>query len=256
MATKAKTKSKKKTKSKTKAKSKAKAKTKSKTGVGAKSKSKSATGADPTVAMKRQAQAILHGLQKEHPDAHCELDFTNGLELLIGTILAAQCTDARVNIVTAELFKKYKNAQDFVDTPSEVLEEEIRSTGFYRNKTKSIKKCCQSLVEQYNGQVPDTMDELIELAGVGRKTANCILGNVFKIPGIVVDTHMLRISKRMGFTDNTDPTKVEFDLRALFPDSDWISLSHLIPWHGRRVCKARNPACETCAINNVCPQLL
>jgi len=241
---------------------KAKSKTRSKARTKAKSKAKSRSRktapptAKPTAGQRKHAQELLRGLEEEHPDAHCELNFSNGLELLIGTILAAQCTDARVNMVTEPMFKKYPTAQHYIDLPPEVLEEEIRSTGFYRNKTKSIKKACQSLVDQYDGEVPSTMDALLTLAGVGRKTANCILGNVFNIPGIVVDTHMLRISKRLGFTTNTDPTRVEFDLRELFPESDWISLSHRIPWHGRRVCKARKPLCDDCGINHICPKLL
>lgn len=240
-------------KTKTKAKSKTTSNTKVKTKVSVRSKRQARP---PSPAQRRHASAILRGLEKDHPDAHCELNFSNGLELLIGTILAAQCTDARVNIVTEHLFRKYRTAQDYVNTPAEVLEEEVRTTGFYRNKTKSIRKACQSLVELYNGEVPSTMDELIELAGVGRKTANCILANVFEVPGIVVDTHMLRISRRMGFTEETDPVKVEFAMRALFPETDWISLSHRIPWHGRRVCSARKPQCDTCAVAADCPKLL
>ena len=209
-----------------------------------------------TAARKARARRILDGLYKHYPDAHCELDFTSGLELLVATILAAQCTDKRVNIVTADLFKKYRRAEDYVKVEPEVLEAEIRSTGFYRNKTKSIKKAAESLVEQFDGKMPDTMDELLQLAGVGRKSANVLLANVFNIPGIVVDTHMLRISRRMGFTTNTDPVKVEFDLREIFPEGEWISLSHLIPWHGRRVCSARKPMCDECGAAHACPKLL
>ena len=214
------------------------------------------TKATVTPALRKRALNILDGLEKQHPDAHCELDFTNGLELLIATILAAQCTDKRVNMVTEDLFHKYRTAQDYVDTPSEVLEEEIRTTGFFRNKTKSIKKACHAVVEKFGGQVPDTMDDLLELAGVGRKTANVILANVYNVPGIVVDTHMLRISRRMGFTENTDAVRVEQDLMEIFPDSSWISLSHQIPWHGRRVCAARKPLCEDCGAAHVCPKLI
>jgi endonuclease-3 len=219
-----------------------------------KAKAKTRTS-QPSKKDKVRALKILADLRSEHPDAHCELNFTNGLELLIGTILAAQCTDARVNMVTEEMFKKYPTAAHYLELESEELEEEIRSTGFFRNKTKSIKKACQTLVDQFGGDVPDTMDELLSLAGVGRKTANCILGNVFGVPGIVVDTHMLRISRILGFTENTDPTRVEFDLMELVPEDEWINLSHLIPWHGRRVCKARKPLCDDCAINNSCPKL-
>jgi len=235
-------------------------KTKSKARLKSKTKANSRNGGKPgraaPAAQRRRAAAILRGLEQEHPDAHCELNFSSGLELLIGTILAAQCTDARVNIVTESLFRKYRTAKDYVDTPAEVLEDEIRSTGFFRNKTKSIKKACQSLIDLYGGDVPSTMHELLDLAGVGRKTANCILANVFQIPGIVVDTHMLRISRRMGFTEETDPVKVEFALMELFDDGDWISLSHRIPWHGRRVCSARKPQCDTCGVAADCPKLL
>ena len=232
-------------------------KAKAKAGAKAKKKTKAATNAvKVTPALRRRALAILDGLKQQHPDAHCELDFTNGLELLVATILAAQCTDKRVNIVTADLFKKYREAEDYVKVPAERLEEEIRSTGFYRNKTKSIKKAAESLVTQFGGKMPHTMDELLELAGVGRKSANVLLANVFDLPGIVVDTHMLRISRRMGFTTNTDPVKVEFDLREIFPEGEWISLSHLIPWHGRRVCSARKPLCDECGAAHACPKLL
>jgi len=243
-------------KTKVKGKAKAKAKPKSKTKAKAKATKKPTSDIKVTPALRRRALNIVHGLRRDHPEATCELGFTNGLELLIATILAAQCTDARVNIVTKDLFKKYRKAKDYVDTPSEVLEEEIRTTGFFRNKTKSIKKCCQSLIDNLGGKVPDTMDELLQLAGVGRKTANCILGNVFEVPGIVVDTHMLRLSRRMGLSTNTDPTKVEFDLMEILPDNEWINLSHLIPWHGRRVCSARKPLCDECAISHDCPKLL
>ena len=236
-------------------KKKAKKKTKRKMTTKRKARAKPATvKVAPT--LRKRALSILDGLEKQHPDAHCELDFSNGLELLVATILAAQCTDKRVNIVTKDLFRKYRVAQDYVDTPSEVLEEEIRTTGFFRNKTKSIKKACQSLVEKFGARVPDTMDDLLELAGVGRKTANVILANVFNVPGIVVDTHMLRISRRMGLTENTDASRVEQDLMEIFPDSSWISLSHQIPWHGRRVCTARKPLCEDCGAAHACPKLI
>jgi len=245
---------------KSKAKTSKKPATKTKTkarGVRTKGSAKAKSGGvKVTPALRKQALSILDGLEKQHPDAHCELDFTNGLELLVATILAAQCTDKRVNIVTKDLFRKYTKAQDYIDTPADVLEEEIRTTGFFRNKTKSIKKACTSLVEQYSGEIPDNMEELLALAGVGRKTANVILANVFGIPGVVVDTHMLRISRRMGFTENTDATKVEFDLMEIFPDNTWISLSHQIPWHGRRVCSARKPMCEECGAAHACPKLI
>jgi len=232
-----------------------KAKTKSKTR--AKPRTKAATaGIKVTPALRKRALSIVDGLREQHPEAHCELDFSNGLELLIATILAAQCTDKRVNIVTKDLFRKYRSAQDYVAVPSDVLEEEIRTTGFFRNKTKSIKKACQSLIDEYDGDVPDNMKDLLALAGVGRKTANVILANVFDVPGIVVDTHMLRITRRMGLSDNTDPVKVERDVMAVLPETEWISMSHLIPWHGRRVCSARKPLCDECGAAHACPKLL
>lgn len=239
-------------KTKTKAKTRTKAKTKTK----AKKKAKASSAVKVTPALEQRALDIVRGLQEEYPDAHCELDFTNALELLVATILAAQCTDKRVNEVTKSLFKKYRSAQDYVDVDEEVFKEEIRSTGFFNNKTKSIKKAAQSIVDQFGGEIPDNMDELLKLAGVGRKSANVLLVNVYNVPGIVVDTHMLRITRRMGFTTNTDATKVEHDVMAILPEEEWISFSHLIPWHGRRTCSARNPACDTCAVSHLCPKLL
>lgn len=240
---------------KKKAKAKSKAKSKAKAKVKAKAKTKLAP-VKVTPALKRRALDIVTGLREEYPDAHCELDFTNGLELLIGTILAAQCTDKRVNQVTKELFRKYRTAQDYVDVDDETLKEEIRSTGFFNNKTRSIKKATQSIVETFGGELPDTMEELLELAGVGRKSANVLMVNVYEQPGIVVDTHMLRITRRMGLTTHTDAVKVEFDIRALLPEEEWGSFSKLIPWHGRRLCPARKPACDDCPVSHVCPKLL
>jgi endonuclease-3 len=210
----------------------------------------------PSAETKRRALALVRGLREEHPDAHCELDFTNALELLVATILAAQCTDKRVNMVTKDLFRKYRTAEDYLGAPDKTLQDEIRSTGFFNNKTKAIKKACRSIVDDFAGEVPDTMDDLLRLAGVGRKTANVILANVFHVPGIVVDTHMLRLTRRMGLTENADAVKVEFDMMEIFPKEEWIAWSHLIPWHGRRVCAARNPACDTCAVADLCPKLL
>jgi endonuclease-3 len=239
-----------------KPKTKAKTKPKSKGKTPRKAKKPATPSAPPTPQLKRRALALVRGLQQDHPDAHCELDFTNALELLVATILAAQCTDKRVNIVTKDLFKKYRTAQDYLDVPDDELKEEIRSTGFFNNKTKAIKKAARSIVDQFEGEVPATMDELLHLAGVGRKTANVILANVFDVPGIVVDTHMLRLTRRMGLTENTDATKVEQDVMEILPKEEWISWSHLIPWHGRRVCTARNPACDECAVADVCPKLI
>lgn len=247
------------TRPRAKVKAKTKTKTRTKTKTKAKAKAPTPAPAKPvkvTPALRKRALAIVDGLGKQHPDAHCELDFTNGLELLIATILAAQCTDKRVNIVTKDLFKKYRTAQDYVRAKDEVLQEEIRTTGFFRNKTKSIKKACQSLIDEFDGKIPEKMDDLLKLAGVGRKTANVILANVFGVPGIVVDTHMLRITKRMDLSHNTDPVKVEHDIMAVLPESEWIRMSHLIPWHGRRVCPARKPLCDECGAAHACPKQL
>lgn len=246
-----------KAKAKTKATKTKTRKAKTKTKSTGKAKRAARAGAiRPTPALRRRALAFLDALRTQHPEVRCELDFETPLELLIATILAAQCTDKQVNLVTRRLFRKYTTAQSYVDAPTEELEEEIRSTGFFRNKTKSIKKACQSLVERTDGSVPDNMEELLRLGGVGRKTANVILANAFGVPGVVVDTHMLRIARRAGFTSNTDPTKVESDLMELLPEGEWISLSHLIPWHGRRVCSARKPMCDECGAAHECPKLL
>jgi endonuclease-3 len=209
-----------------------------------------------TPELRRRALRLLDGLQEAYPDAHCELDFTNALEALVACILAAQCTDARVNMVTPLLFKKYPTACDYLNTPDDVLKEEIKSTGFFNNKTKAIKAAAKLLVEKFNGEMPGTMDELVQLPGVGRKTANVILANIYRVPGIVVDTHMLRLSNRMGFSVLHDADKVERDMMAIFPESTWISLSHRIPWHGRRCCTARKPNCDECPVADDCPKLI
>lgn len=226
----------------------------------AKPAGKASRGAVPSVAitpdLKRRALRLLDGLKQAYPDAHCELDFTSALEALVASILAAQCTDARVNMVTPSLFKKYRKPQDYLDTPDAVLQEEIRSTGFFNNKTRAIKSACRVLVDEFSGKMPRTMEELIRLPGVGRKTANVILTNVYSVPGIVVDTHMLRNAARMGFSTNRDADKLEHDLMAVFPDSTWISLSHLMPWHGRRCCTARKPMCDECPVADFCPKLI
>jgi len=245
-----------KTGAKPKSKSATKVKSRPKGKPARKAKSSAAAPSPPSIETRRRALDLVRGLREQHPDAHCELDFTNALELLVATILAAQCTDKRVNMVTKDLFRKYRTARDYLAAPDEVLQDEIRSTGFFNNKTKAIKKACRSIVDDFGGEVPRTMDELLKLAGVGRKTANVILANVFNVPGIVVDTHMLRITRRMGLTDNTDAVKVEFDIMEILPKDEWIAWSHLIPWHGRRVCTARNPACDDCAVAHVCPKLL
>ena len=203
-----------------------------------------------------RVKKVIAGLQKAYPGAHCELNFSNPLELLIATILSAQCTDKRVNLVTAELFKKYRSAADYANAPAADLERAIMSTGFFRNKTKSIQAASRSMVEKYNGQVPRTMEELIELGGVGRKTANVVLGNAFGInSGVVVDTHVARLSQRLGLTRQTDPAKIEQELIELVPQEQWTLFSHWLIWHGRRRCFARNPDCATCEIKQLCPRI-
>jgi endonuclease-3 len=203
-----------------------------------------------------RTKQIISGLRKAYPDAHCELNHASPLQLLIATILSAQCTDKRVNIVTADLFNKYRTAQDFAQADLPRLEQEIRTTGFFRNKAKSIKTCCQSLVEKHGGSVPKTMEELIELGGVGRKTANVVLGNVFDVNvGVVVDTHVARLSMRLGLTAEKDPVRIERALMKLVPQKDWALFSHLLIWHGRRRCYARKPDCPGCEVRTVCPRI-
>lgn len=197
---------------------------------------------------------VIAGLRKTYPDAHCELNYSNPLQLLIATILSAQCTDKQVNIVTQDLFRKYRSAEDFANADIGELENEIRRIGFFRNKARSIKACCQELVTKYGGQVPRTMEELTQLAGVGRKTANVVLGNAFDInEGIVVDTHVARLSHRLALTKQTQPEKIEADLLNLVPRKDWTMFSHWIIWHGRRRCFARAPQCGECEIRELCP---
>src|SRR5216117_1065210 len=204
----------------------------------------------------RQARAkrILAGLRKTYPDAHCELDYASPLQLLVATILSAQCTDQRVNQVTAALFQKYRSAADYASAPLAALEQDIRATGFYRNKAKNIQACCRKLLEQRAGQVPRTMDELTRLDGVGRKTANVVLGNAFDVnEGIVVDTHVTRLSRRLGLTAQTTPEKIEGELLKLVPRAQWTLFSHWLIWHGRRRCDARKPDCIACEIRVLCP---
>jgi len=197
---------------------------------------------------------IIDGLRTTYPDAHCELDHRNPLELLIATILSAQCTDKQVNIVTAELFKKYGSAADYAGLPLEVLEDDIKRIGLFRNKAKSIQNCCRALVESHGGKVPATMDELVALAGVGRKTANVVLGNAFGInDGIVVDTHVGRLARRLGLTTEKTAEKVEVALQKLVLPDDWTMLSHWLIFHGRRRCSARKPECSGCEIASLCP---
>ena len=198
---------------------------------------------------------IIAGLKQAYPDAHCELDHTNPLELLVATILSAQCTDKRVNIVTADLFKKYRSAADYAQAPLADLEKAIKSTGFFRNKAKSLKTCCQAIVEKHKGQVPRTMEELTQLGGVGRKTANVVLGNAFGVNcGVVVDTHVARLSQRLGLTKDTAPEKIEQELMKLVSQDQWTMFSHWLIWHGRRRCSSRNPDCPSCEIKALCPR--
>jgi endonuclease-3 len=209
-----------------------------------------------TAAKKERAKKICAALQRTYPNAHCELNFSSPLQLLVATILSAQCTDKRVNIVTTELFKKYRSAKDFADAPLAEIEAAIKSTGFFRNKAKNIKACCAALVEKFRGEVPRTMDELHALAGVGRKTANVVLGNAFDINvGVVVDTHVTRLSTRLGLTKEKDAVKIEQELMQLVPQEDWTLISHWLIWHGRRRCDARNPDCANCEIQKLCPQI-
>jgi endonuclease-3 len=197
---------------------------------------------------------IIAALDRTYPEAHCELHHADPLQLLIATILSAQCTDKRVNIVTKELFKKYRSASDFATAPIAELEQAIKSTGFFRNKAKNIQACCRKLVERHAGKVPRTMEELTQLDGVGRKTANVVLGNAFGINvGVVVDTHIARLSQRLGLTKQKTPEKIEPELMALAPQKQWTLFSHWLIWHGRRRCNARRPDCEGCEIKKLCP---
>jgi endonuclease-3 len=202
--------------------------------------------------LKKRVKEIIKILSKEIPDSRIALRFSNPLELLIATILSAQCTDVKVNQVTVDLFKKYHSVKDYAESNLVKLEEEIRPTGFYRNKAKSIQKCCQELVKRFGGEIPKTLQELVTLPGVGRKTANVILGNIFDIPGIVVDTHVQRVSQRIGLTKNDDPVKIEFDLMEIVPKEEWTHFSNLLVWHGRKTCVARKPLCGTCSIRKWC----
>ncbi|CAM3660048.1 endonuclease III [Nocardiopsis rhodophaea] len=205
------------------------------------------------LALVRRARRISRELARLYPDAHCELDFTNPLELLVATILSAQCTDKRVNAVTPTLFARYPTAADYAAADREELEGIIRSTGFYRAKANSIISLGQQLCERHGGEVPGTLNALVRLPGVGRKTANVVLGNAFGVPGLTVDTHFGRLARRFGWTNATDPVKVEHEVGALFDPKDWTMLSHRLIWHGRRVCHARRPACGACELARLCP---
>ncbi|MDT4935224.1 MAG: endonuclease [Pseudonocardiales bacterium] len=205
------------------------------------------------LALKRRARRINRELAVTYPDAHIELDFTNALELSVATILSAQCTDKRVNEVTPAVFAKYRTAADYAAADRNELEELIRPTGFFRNKTTSLIKLGQALVENFDGEVPRTLKELVTLPGFGRKTANVVLGNAFGIPGITVDTHFGRLARRWGWTAETDPVKVELAINELIPKKDWTILSHRVIWHGRRMCHSRKPACGACPLARWCP---
>ncbi len=201
----------------------------------------------------QNALAIYRILTKRYPNVRCELDFKNPLQLLVATVLSAQCTDKRVNAVTPALFKRYKTASDFARANLRELQGIIKSTGFYRAKAKNIKGLAIKIVTEYNGKVPDKLEELIKLPGVGRKTANVVLGHAFDTPGITVDTHFGRLSRRFGWTKETDPVKVEFAVQKLIPEREWTNLSQRMIWHGRRICHSRKPACGACPIAELCP---
>jgi endonuclease-3 len=203
-----------------------------------------------------RTQQLIARLRQTYPDAHCELNHSSPLELLVATILSAQCTDQRVNLVTAALFRRYRCATDYADAPLAELEEAIKSTGFFRNKAKNIQACCRTLVERHGGEVPRTMAELTQLAGVGRKTANVVLGNAFGLEeGVVVDTHVGRLAQRFGLTAETDAEKIELALTKLVPREQWTLFSHWLIWHGRRRCAARKPDCAGCEVRELCPRV-
>jgi endonuclease-3 len=203
---------------------------------------------------KQRTNQLLKLLKKAYPDAHCALNHTNPLELLIATMLSAQCTDERVNIVTADLFRKYRTAEDYANADRAELERDLSSINFFRNKTKNIQATCQILSERYRGEVPQTMEELVALPGIARKTANVVLGNAFGIAsGVVVDTHVSRLSQRLGLTENKQPEKIEQDLQTLVPKKDWVMFSHWLISHGRAVCQARKPNCAACSLESLCP---
>ncbi|HTC69203.1 MAG TPA: endonuclease III [Acidothermaceae bacterium] len=210
-------------------------------------------GDESQTSLVRRARKMNRVLTDLYPDAHCELDFTNPLQLLVATILSAQCTDKRVNMVTPALFKKYPTAADYAAADRADIEAIIISTGFFRAKTTSIIGMAQGLCERFGGEVPPRLKDLVTLPGVGRKTANVVLGNAFGIPGLTVDTHMLRLTNRFGWTTSDDPVKVETEVGALIPRKEWTVLSHRVIWHGRRVCHARKPACGACALAPWCP---
>ena len=203
---------------------------------------------------RKRARQVLGSLKKEYPDAGCELGFSTPLDLLVATILSAQCTDKRVNMVTGILFKKYRKPEDYLQSSQEEFEQEIRSTGFYRNKARNIRGACRVLLEHFDSKVPQTMEELLELPGVARKTANIVLSHAYGVvEGIAVDTHVKRLAQRLGFTENSDPNKIEAELCALAPKKEWAIFSDVLIFHGRRVCSARKPNHDACAVRDFCP---
>jgi endonuclease III len=204
-------------------------------------------------ANKERAKKVFDLLDAEYPDAECSLDHTNPLELMVATILSAQCTDARVNKVTPALFKAFKSAEDYATRPLDELKKYIQTCGFYHNKAKNIQANGKILVAKHGGEVPQSLEELIELPGVGRKTANVVLGTCFNIPGVVVDTHCGRLTRRLGFTKNTDPVKVEKDLMKIWEHKNWSLFSHFMVFHGREICQSRSPKCSQCSLRNLCP---
>ena len=209
---------------------------------------------ESTEELKLRVREIIRRLKRTYPGAKCSLNHSNPFELLIATILSAQCTDERVNIVTSDLFRKYTKPQDYLNVSPRELEKDIQSTGFFRNKTKSIQGTSKVLLEEYDGEVPHTMDELLELPGVARKTANVVLGNAFGVKaGVVVDTHVTRLSHRLGLTQEKTAEKIEQDLIEIVPKKDWVIFPHLMIYHGRKICKARNPLCAECQIEKQCP---
>ena len=204
---------------------------------------------------RKKAKALYRGLCKTYPEIYCELNFQNPLQLVIATVLSAQCTDKRVNLVTAKLFKKYKNVRAYAKAPIEEIEEIIYPTGFYHAKARHIKGLTEKIINDFGGEVPSTLEELITLPGVGRKTANVVLGHAFDTPGITVDTHFGRLSRRFGWTQSLDPVKVEHEVGELIPQAEWTNLSQRIIWHGRRVCHSRKPACGACTLAKICPSV-
>ncbi len=204
----------------------------------------------------KRADEIVRRLKREYANAHCALVHANAFELLVATILSAQCTDERVNIVTANLFRKYRTPADYANAEPQELEQDIRPTGFYRNKAKNIQAACRKIIDNFGGDIPMTMDELLTLNGVARKTANVVLGNAFGIiSGVVVDTHVSRLSQRLGLTENVVAEKIEKDLAELVPEKDWIIFPHWLIAHGRKICQARKPKCEICILENICPKI-